>query len=162
MAGFLDEEYGVADARRVTLIKRIALVTVAAAILGASGFFFFRNFSEERTISRFVELLQRKEYSAAYELWKTPEAAKFYPPQKFLEDWGEKGTYNEPSAMKIINVDACDAGVVFDVAYKSGEEFGLWVERSTNAISFAPWNRCPGRHLQVMEYLKAQFGGGKK
>jgi hypothetical protein len=160
MAGFLDE-YGVEDARRSRRYIRIALAVLAAAILIPSLYFTFRNWSEERRISSFVDLLKQKNYSAAYELWKTPDAAKFYPPQKFLEDFGEKGTYNNPSAMKILNVDACDAGVVFDVQYQA-DEFGLWVDRSNGAISFAPWNRCPGRHLHMMEFLRAQFGGEKK
>ena len=161
MAGYLDE-YGLVDARRSRRYKQIALIVLAAVILGPSAFFYFRNWREERTVSRFVDLLKEKNYPGAYQLWKTPDSEKFYPYPKFIEDWGEKGTYNNPSAMNVLNVDACDAGVVLDVAYQNGEEFGLWVERSTKAISFAPWNRCPGPHLQIWDFLKRQFGGGKK
>lgn len=161
MAGYLDE-YGVADARRSRRYKQIALIVLAVVMIAPTAFFYFRNWSEQRTISRFTDLLKEKNYQGAYALWKTPESEKFYPYPKFLQDWGEKGTYKNPSGMEILNVDACDAGVVFDITYPPREEFGLWVERSTNAISFAPWNRCPGRHLQVWEFVKMQFGGGKK
>src|ERR1700693_3756142 len=62
-------------------------------------------------------------------------------------------------AMKIEDVDACNAGVVFNIAYPGDENFGLWVERSTKAMSYAPWTRCPGPHLQIIEQLKKRFGG---
>ena len=51
-------------------------------------------------------------------------------------------------------------GVVFDMAYPGADDFGLWVERQSKVISFAPWPRCPGPHLQVWQFLKSHFGGG--
>jgi hypothetical protein len=70
------------------------------------------------------------------------------------------GKYKDAAAMKIEDVDACDAGVVFNIAYPGEENFGLWVERSVKTISYAPWNRCPGPHLQIFEFLKKRFGSG--
>jgi hypothetical protein len=49
---------------------------------------------------------------------------------------------------------------VFNIVYPGDENFGLWVDRSTKAISYAPWARCPGPHLQIIEQLKKRFGGG--
>jgi hypothetical protein len=34
------------------------------------------------------------------------------------------------------------------------------VERKTDIISFAPWPRCPGAHLQIIRFLKSRFSGG--
>ena len=67
-----------------------------------------------------------------------------------------------PADMKIAHVDACDTGVVFDISYPGADDQGLWVERKTKTLSFAPWARCPGPHLQVVEFLKSRFGGGSK
>ncbi len=161
MAGYLDE-YGVKDAKRANLTKWIVIGVLAALILGISGYFFFQNFSEERAVSHFVDALNAKDYPAAYKFWETAEAQKFYPFAKFNEDWGPQGTYKNPGALKVVNVDACEAGVVFTVTYPAIDNFGLWVERETGKLSFAPWPRCPGRHLQIMEFLKNTFGGGKK
>jgi hypothetical protein len=47
-----------------------------------------------------------------------------------------------------------------NIVYPGDENFGLWVDRSTKAISYAPWARCPGPHLQIIEQLKKRFGGG--
>jgi len=59
-------------------------------------------------------------------------------------------------------VDACDTGVVIDIAYPGADDQGLWVERKTKVLTFAPWVRCPGPHLQIVEFLKSRFGGGSK
>jgi len=68
--------------------------------------------------------------------------------------------YKNAAALQIKEVDSCDSGVVFDIEYPGADEFGLWVERQTKIISFAPWPRCPGRHLQIWQFIKSRFGGG--
>jgi len=158
MAGYLDE-YGVKDARRERRTKQIVIWGLAAVIVGTSVFFYFRDWSEERVMNRFTTLLKEQKYQEAYKMWETPDSAKFYPPEKFTEDWGPSGAYKNAAAMKIQDVDTCNAGVVFNIAYPGAENFGLWVERSTGVISFAPWPRCPGSHLQVWQFLKSRFGG---
>jgi hypothetical protein len=161
MAGYLDA-YGVADLRRERIVKRIAMVVVLLVVIGTAGFFMFRNWSEERVMDHFMTLLKAHNYQDAYRLWGcTPETpCQYYPPDKFTEDWGVNGKYKDAAAMKIEDVDACDAGVVFNIAYPGEENFGLWVERSVKTISYAPWNRCPGPHLQIFEFLKKRFGSG--
>ena len=62
-----------------------------AVIVGTSAFFYFRNWSEERALDHFVTLLKQQKYQEAYQLWQTPDSAKFYPPEKFAEDWGPIG-----------------------------------------------------------------------
>jgi hypothetical protein len=158
MAGYLDE-FGVKDAQRERRTKQIIIGVLVAVILGASGFFYFRTWSQERVMGRFVTLLQQQKYQEAYKMWETPDSAKFYPPEKFSEDWGPAGAYKNAAAMKIQDVDVCNTGVVFNIAYPGSENFGLWVERQTGVISFAPWPRCPGSHLQIWQFLKSRFGG---
>lgn len=163
MAGYLDE-YGVADARREKNIKYIVIGLVIAAIIGLSGFFFFRNRPEDSIAEHFLDALRGKNYSEAYAMWGcTPQTpCRYYAMDRFLEDWSSTGTYKNAAAMKIAHVDACDTGVVFDISYPGADDQGLWVERSTKILSFAPWPRCPGPHLQIMEFLKSRFGGGSR
>lgn len=160
MAGYLDE-YGVADARREKNVKYIVIGLVLAAIIGTSAFYFFRNRPEESVADRFLTALRSKSYPEAYALFGcTPQTpCKYYAMERFLEDWGSNGTYKNPAEMKITNVDACDTGVVFDISYPGTDDQGLWVERATKVLSFAPWPRCPGPHLQIMEFLRSRFGG---
>jgi hypothetical protein len=163
MAGYLDE-YGVADARRERMIKQVVAGVIIAAVVGLGIFFFFRNRAEENVANRFLAALRDKNYQAGYAMWGcTPQTpCAYYSPEKFTEDWGPAGTYKNPDELKIEHVDACDTGVVFDLSYPGAGDQGLWVERKTKILSYAPWARCPGPHLQILEYLKSLFGIGSK
>jgi hypothetical protein len=158
MPGYLDE-FGVKDAQRERRTKLIVTWGLVAIVVGVSGFFYFRTWSEERVVGHFLTLLKEQKYQEAYKMWETPESPKFYPPAKFTEDWGPMGEYKNAASLKIEDVDACDSGVVFNVAYPGTDNFGLWVERKTGIVSFAPWPRCPGAHLQIWHFLKSKFGG---
>jgi hypothetical protein len=159
MSGYLDE-YGVAEARRGRIVKFIVLGVLTAAILGTAGFFYFRNWSEERVVDRFLDLLKQKNYQEAYKLWETPESRRFYPIQKFNEDWGPTGVYKDSAAIKVSNVDACEGGVVFTFNYPGTDDTGIWVDRGTKIMSFYSEPRCRGRHVQWGEFFKRLFGGG--
>ena len=153
MPGFLDE-YGVADARRERLVKRIIIFGGSAILLAVLGYYTFRTYGQERIVSRFLGDLKTQQYQDAYKMW-CPENCKYYPPEEFLKDWGPSGQYARTSDWKVEHVDYCDGGVVFDLNLP--DDVGLWVNRSTNVISFNPTPRCPGRHLQIGAFLKSLF-----
>ncbi len=158
MAGYLDA-YGAGDERRERLVKRIAIWGLAVVIAGAVLFFTFRNYSQERVVNQFFALLQRQDYQDAYKMWGCTQdtPCKYYPPEKFNEDWGPGSPFAK-GPTKITDVDACGTGVVFHLEIPNAEDVGLWVQRDTNLISFAPWPRCPGPHLQVWKFLKSKLG----
>jgi len=161
MAGFLDSTYGVADARKERRLKRIVLWTLGILILGGILFSWFRNWREERVIKQFLSLLKQQNYQDAYKLFgctqETP--CKYYPPDKFNEDWGPAGEYKDAAGATISNEDVCGSGVLFTLAIPKKEPLGMWVESSTSVLGFAPngWARCPGKHWQIWEFLKSRF-----
>jgi hypothetical protein len=171
MAGFLDE-YGVADARRSRIVKYLVIGAAAAALVGAGGFYFFHNRAEEQVIDTFLAALRNKNYQEAYAMWGcTPQTpCRYYAPERFTADWGPAGVYKNPERMKIEHIDACganehgfgDTGVVFEISYPGADDVGLWVERKTKTLSYFPWPRCPGPHLQILEFLKSRLGGATK
>ena len=158
MPGYLDE-YGVKDSQRERRTKRRVTWVLVAVVVGVSAFFYFRTWSQERTMGQFLSLLKEQKYQDAYRMWQTPDSAKFYPPEKFTEDWGPMGVYKNAAGLQIQDVDSCGDGVVFDMSYPSADNFGLWVDRQTGKLSFAPWERCPGAHLQIWRFIKSRFGG---
>jgi hypothetical protein len=158
MAGYLDS-YGAGDERRERLIKRTVVLVVLLAVVGATLYFSFRNWRQEQTLKQFLSLLQQKDYQGAYKLFGCTQdtPCKYYPPERFTEDFGPSSAFANPSAIKTVHEDACGSGVVFSLEVPQGNDVGIWVERDSNVISFAPWPRCPGRHLQLWEFLKSRF-----
>src|ERR1700733_408611 len=159
MAGYLDG-YGVADERRERVLKRIVIWGLSVIVVAAVLYYGLRTHGQERVVNQFLEDLGRQQYQDAYKLWGCPENCKYYPPDKFLEDWGPASHYAKASSFKIEHVDYCDEGVVFDLSYpNSGDDIGLWVNRPTGIISFNPVPRCPGRHLELGAFFRSLLHG---
>ena len=160
MGGFLDASYGVAEEKRSRLVKRIAIWGSVAVVAALILFFWLRNFRQEQAVKHFFELLQEKRYQDAYAMWGCTQdhPCKYYGPDKFLEDWGASSPYANPTAIKIVHEDNCGNGVVFSLEAPKVEPQGLFVDKETNTISFAPEARCPGKHLQIWEFIKSHLG----
>ena len=158
MADFLDQ-YGVADARKEKRRKQIILSILAVVVLGVTGFFYFRTWSEERTLNKFFATLDRKDYAAAYQMFgcTSEKPCQGYDMGRFNRDWGPETPYAHGSDAKIENVDFCDDVVVFLVDYPKADPLWLWVERSTQHVGFAPYPRCPGRHIQLKGFFDRLF-----
>jgi hypothetical protein len=158
MAGYLDT-YGVSDQKRERLTKKIVIALLITAVVGLSLFLFFRNFSEKRVAGSFFDALRANDHREAYRIWGCTEQTpcRDYSFEKFMEDWGPQGAYSNIHEARVTTVDACGEGVVLTVSVPNVEPFGIWVERSTHTMSFAPWPRCPGRHLRIWEFLKNRF-----
>lgn len=161
MPGLLDENYGVADARKERRTKRIILGAVLVAVVGTFVYFYFRTWSEERLVNRFLATLAQHDYQGAYSMWGcTPEKpCANYTPERFNRDWGPDSPYSKTSGAQIANADYCGDGdgVVVLVNYPNQEPVSLWVDKSTKVLSFAPWPRCPGRHWEFKRFFNRLF-----
>lgn len=158
MASYM-EGYGAGEEQRWRWVKRVLFIGLPSVLVLVAAFFYFRTWSQERVVSTFLATLEEKKYEEAYRMWCTPEKpCRYYPLDKFKEDWGPNGQYANLAVLKFESIDYCDSGVVFEATYPNVQPFGLWVERSSNMISFAPWQRCPGKHLQFGPFLKRIFG----
>jgi hypothetical protein len=161
MAGFLDayEDQAERQHRRSWLLKRVIIGVLLVAVIGGTSYYTLRTRVQEQVVKQFLDDLQHQRYQEAYALWGcTPDApCRYYPPDKFTEDWGPSSHFSNASAFTVEHVDFCGDGVVFDLGYPNSDDLGLWVQRSTNVISFAPWPRCPGRHLQLRQFFKSLF-----
>src|SRR5580704_19266471 len=115
MSGFLGPTYGVTEARRARRIKVIAIASISTLLVATVLYFTSRNWRQERVVNQFLSLLQQQNYQDAYKLWgctqETP--CKYYPPERFTEDWGPSGQYKDAANAKIENEDVCGSGVFF-------------------------------------------------
>lgn len=159
MAGYL-EDYGVQDARRGKIIKRIVIIGLGTVATALVLFLVFRNFSERRVANAFLDAVKSKNYQQAYEKWGCTAAApcRDYKFEKFMEDWGPNGVYKRVDEANYTIEDVCGPGVVFTLVIPGTEEpVGIYVNRTDRVVSYAPWPRCPGRHLHLWEFIKSKF-----
>src|SRR5260370_17191197 len=89
MAGYL-EQYGAGEERRGKIIKILAISLIAVVVIGGALYFNFHNFREERQVKQFLSLLGARDYKGAYALFGCTDATpcRYYPFDKFMEDWG--------------------------------------------------------------------------
>ena len=146
MSGYLDN-YGVVEARREAIIKRIVAVVVIIAAVGGILYFQFRNYREEGRVKTFLRLIEQEKYQDAYALWgcsvETPCPGYTY--KKFLQDWGPESAHPDISAAKITQTRSCDDGIIQTLSFGKDDEVWIWVSREDLALGFAPWPMCHPR-----------------
>lgn len=161
MASYL-EAYGSSEeqkARRGTLVKRGILLLFGLLIAVGLAYLLFHNYPEEKQVKGFLDDLRRQDYQAAYQRWGCTGATpcRDYPFQKFMDDWGPKGSHSDVASAHIGMSQSCGTGVILRADYKGAEPVPLWVERGNHVISFAPWPECPGRHFHPGTFLRSLF-----
>ena len=144
MAGYLDQ-YGAGDERKEKITKRVVLAIVIVLVAGGLGYAFFHDFPEERQVGRFFDLLQKRDYQAAYAMWgctePTARACNDYPVAEFMKDWGPEAS--PVTSADVLDGESCGSGVIVEVdAGKAGDK-KLWVERANHTLAFPPFDRCP-------------------
>lgn len=142
MSTYLDE-FGVADARREKLIKKlIAGVVIVAAVSGVL-WYVFRDYREDRRFESFLALVEQGDYPSAYAMWGcTPEMpCRDYSYEKFMEDWGPGSVFGDVSSVEVTGERSCKTGIIRRLEV-GDEEVMLWVGRQDGRLSYAPWLSC--------------------
>jgi hypothetical protein len=147
MAGYL-EQYGAGEERRektVKIVKIVAIALVAAILIGGVLFFNFHNYREERQVKQFLSRLDSRDYKAAYALFGCTDSApcRYYPFDKFMEDWGPNSGHSGFGDARITRSRSCGSGVLLTVDYGQSRQEKLWVERRDMSIGFPPVQGCP-------------------
>lgn len=138
MSGYL-EGYGEQSRRKEKVTKWLILSLVLGSILACILYFQFRDYAEERVVSSFFEKLASKDFKGAYATWGCSDAQPCpqYPFDEFLEDWGPAGVYGRGHS--VVGMKSCATGIIKIVRVPKEPDVLLWVDRSTDTVSFAPW-----------------------
>ena len=146
MPSYLDR-YGEGYEQRAKRTKRIIAAILIVVVGGAGLYLSLRNHRQKAQVSQFVELLQKRDYTAAYRLWGCTEIKPCpdYTFQKFMEDWGPQSKYAQIASFGIARSKACGSGVIVTVDMDRNREERFWVEDRDLTIGFSPWQVCPAR-----------------
>ncbi len=132
--------------------RYIVLGLLSVALLVVAYLYFTRYSTEKKTVDTFLDAVARGDTEAAYRQWQ-PRSTYAY--KDFLEDWGPNGYYGPVKTYEIVTAQrrpgASGVVVVVEVSpfspfpadtetekLRQNKEVKIWVERSTQALSFAP------------------------
>ena len=117
-------------------IWRYILLGLLAGLLAAGLYFAFRNYPEERAVTRFLTTLQKGNFQEAYQLWQPSPSYSF---QNFLHDWGPEGDYGKIREFQILGSRSERATLVI-VTVKINNispPLDLVVDRKTKGLSYS-------------------------
>ena len=117
------------------LKKQLLIAIPLAAILAGYLYYEFKNYPQERAVSRFFQALEKQDYQQAYQLW---QPTKYYTFENFSQDWGPDGVEGLIREFDITNSRAKGSGVLVDVRLNGQKAISLWVEKSNQSLSFPP------------------------
>lgn len=139
--GYLDA-YGAGDERRNRTILYLILGSLLALIILFFLWLHFRDYTEQKRVSLFLDQLRRQDFQAAYQSWGCSQTApcRDYSFEKFMEDWGPKSPYANAANLSEGKTYSCDTGIIETLHYPGKDDVNLWVDRKTPAVAFAPWN----------------------
>src|SRR3990172_311808 len=117
------------------LKKQLLIGIPLVLILSGYLYYEFKNYAEERAVSRFLSTVMQQDYQQAYQLW---QPSKYYTFKNFEQDWGPNGVEGTIRDFDITNSHARGSGVLVDIRLNGQKEISLWVEKSNKSLSFPP------------------------
>ena len=119
-------------------IGRYILIPLGVVIVVGVAFIAFRNFLEERAVSRFLTTLEAGNYREAYQLWQPSDR---YSYEDFLNNWGDRGDYGKIRSFRILGSQSRrHASVIVSVTINNETPpCELLVDRKTKGLAFSPF-----------------------
>ncbi len=146
MAGYLDQ-YGAGEERRNRIIIRSILAVLVLAVVWTLGWYLLLNHHQEGVVKSFVAALKRGDTKSAYAIWgcTTASPCNGYEYDKFLKDWGPGPEGPDPNVLGLTDSEACNDAVLLTVRVNPTRTEQLWLDRTSDMISFAPYPICPAQ-----------------
>lgn len=117
--------------------RYILIGAMAAIVLGVSAYLLW-DYPEQRTVTQFMEALQRGDYKTAYHIWQ-PSASYSY--DDFVKDWGPQGDYGKIRDFEILQASSATSQTVTILVMVNHEApaLKLLVDRKTKGLAYSPY-----------------------
>jgi hypothetical protein len=152
MPGYLDQ-YGAGEEKRNTIIFRIAIATLTTVVVVSLCWYLLKNHHQEGVVKTFLGAIRSGDLQGAYRDWGCTQAkpCSGYEYNRFLTDWGPAqpgitaNDLGQPDlgVLGISDSESCNSGVLLTVVVNAKRSEKLWVDKSSDAINFAPYPICP-------------------
>jgi hypothetical protein len=151
MPGYLDQ-YGAGEERRNKITIRSIVTVVVVAVLGSLFWYLLKNHHQEGVVRNFLAAVRKGDLSGAYRAWgcTAEKACSGYPYDRFTADWGSAkiNPDGQPdlAVLGLTDSESCNNGVLLTVQVNASRTEKLWVDKSADAISYAPYPICPHKN----------------
>jgi hypothetical protein len=117
-------------------IGRYILLGIVAILIGLGLYFAFRNYPEERAVSRFLTTLEQGDFPKAYQLWQPSPS---YSYRDFLNGWGIEGDYGKVREFQILGTKSKGSSLVIVTIKVNNVDppIDLAVDRRTKGLSYS-------------------------
>jgi hypothetical protein len=152
------QTYGAGEERRNRIIRWIIISAVSVVVLLWIAYLVFRNYSEKRSVERFLAEVNAHDYQAAYRDWGCTEQhpCPNYDFKRFMDDWGQSQKVSSP--WKVASIDGCRTFVTVNVQAQGAELQSLGVERGSSTLMFAPAPECQEPQWHWKQFFARIFG----
>jgi len=120
-------------------IGRYIVLGVLIFLLGTGSYFAFRNYPEERAVSRFLSTLEQGKFQEGYHLW---QPSPTYSYQDFLHGWGLQGDYGKIRGFEILGTKSKGSSLVIVTVRINNVNppLDLVVDRRTKGLSYSAFD----------------------
>ncbi len=117
-------------------VWKYILLVIALAAIGVGIYAYFRDYSEEQAVERFLTTLEQGKYEEAYRMWQPSPS---YSYQDFLHDWGAQGDYGKIREFQILGSRSKGSEtVIISVRINNVDPpIDLLVDRKTKGLAYS-------------------------
>ena len=117
-------------------IGRYILLGILTVLVAVGLYFGFRNYPEERAVTRFLTTLEQGNFQKAYQLWQPSPS---YSYQDFLKGWGIEGDYGKIREFEVLGTKAKGSSLVIVTVKVNNVDppLDIAVDRRTKGLSYS-------------------------
>ncbi len=120
-------------------IWRYIVLGILVILLSVGFYFAFRNYPEERAVTRFLTTLEQEKFQQGYQLW---QPSPTYSYQDFLHGWGLQGDYGKIRGFEILGTKSKGSALVIVTVRINNIDppLDLVVDRKTKGLSYSAFD----------------------